>query len=63
VNLLLFRKNKKIEGFTFKNILYIDYEVDFGRCFLFITQVNEKLMLKIHYYNSGELADKGVEES
>ncbi|HRN43619.1 MAG TPA: penicillin-binding transpeptidase domain-containing protein, partial [Flavobacterium sp.] len=42
-----------------------DYEVSFGaNIFGFITQVNEKLVAKNPYYNSGDLIGKqGVEES
>lgn len=42
-----------------------DYEVDYGaNIFGFITQVNEKLIAKNPYYNSGDLIGKqGVEQS
>ncbi|MDI5888900.1 penicillin-binding protein 2 [Flavobacterium yafengii] len=58
-------KIRKYEGFYFQKRSLRDYEVDFGaNIFGFITQVNEKLVAKNPYYNSGDLIGKqGVEES
>lgn len=58
-------KIRKFEGFYFQKRSLRDYEVDFGaNIFGFITQVNEKLVAKNPYYNSGDLIGKqGVEES
>lgn len=58
-------KIRKFEGFYFQKRSLRDYEVDFGaNIFGFITQVNEKLIEKNPYYNSGDLIGKqGVEES
>jgi penicillin-binding protein 2 len=58
-------KIRKFEGFYFQKRSLRDYEVDFGaNVFGFITQVNEKLVSKNPYYNSGDLIGKqGVEES
>jgi penicillin-binding protein 2 len=58
-------KIRKFEGFYFQKRSLRDYEVDFGaNIFGFITQVNEKLIAKNPYYNSGDLIGKqGVEES
>jgi penicillin-binding protein 2 len=58
-------KIRKFEGFYFQKRSLRDYEVDFGaNVFGFITQVNEKLVAKNPYYNSGDLIGKqGVEES
>ena len=57
-------KIRKFEGFYFQKRSLRDYEVDFGaNVFGFITQVNEKLIAKNPYYNSGDLIGKqGVEE-
>ncbi len=58
-------KIRKYEGFYFQKRSLRDYEVGFGaNIFGFITQVNEKLVAKNPYYNSGDLIGKqGVEES
>ena len=58
-------KIRKYEGFYFQKRSLRDYEVSFGaNIFCFITQVNEKLVAKNPYYNSGDLIGKqGVEES
>ncbi|MFV8327598.1 penicillin-binding protein 2 [Flavobacterium sp. ZS1P14] len=58
-------KIRKYEGFYFQKRSLRDYEVDFGaNVFGFITQVNEKLVAKNPYYNSGDLIGRqGVEES
>ncbi|KIA99033.1 MULTISPECIES: penicillin-binding protein 2 [unclassified Flavobacterium] len=58
-------KIRKFEGFYFQKRSLRDYEVDYGaNIFGFITQVNEKLVSKNPYYNSGDLIGKqGVEES
>lgn len=58
-------KIRKFEGFYFQKRSLRDYEVDYGaNIFGFITQVNEKLIAKNPYYNSGDLIGKqGVEES
>tara|TARA_R110000868_G_scaffold156658_1_gene383640 strand:- start:2904 stop:4847 length:1944 start_codon:yes stop_codon:yes gene_type:complete len=58
-------KIRKFEGFYFQKRSLRDYEVDFGaNIFGFITQVNDKLVAKNPYYNSGDLIGKqGVEES
>ena len=58
-------KIRKFEGFYFQKRSLRDYEVDYGaNIFGFITQVNEKLVAKNPYYNSGDLIGKqGVEES
>jgi penicillin-binding protein 2 len=58
-------KIRKFEGFYFQKRSLRDYEVDFGaNVFGFITQVNEKLVAKNPYYNSGDLIGRqGVEES
>ncbi|MDI6033198.1 penicillin-binding protein 2 [Flavobacterium sp. LB2P84] len=58
-------KIRKYEGFYFQKRSLRDYEVDFGaNIFGFITQVNEKLVAKNPYYNSGDLIGRqGVEES
>ncbi|WP_369765765.1 penicillin-binding protein 2 [Flavobacterium sp. WC2429] len=58
-------KIRKFEGFYFQKRSLRDYEVDFGaNVFGFITQVNDKLIAKNPYYNSGDLIGKqGVEES
>jgi penicillin-binding protein 2 len=58
-------KIRKFEGFYFQKRSLRDYEVDFGaNVFGFITQVNDKLIAKNPYYNSGDLIGRqGVEES
>ncbi|MFV5702898.1 penicillin-binding protein 2 [Flavobacterium sp. XS2P12] len=58
-------KIRKFEGFYFQKRSLRDYEVDSGaNIFGFITQVNEKLVAKNPYYNSGDLIGRqGVEES
>ncbi|TDE31198.1 MULTISPECIES: penicillin-binding protein 2 [Flavobacterium] len=58
-------KIRKYEGFYFQKRSLRDYEVDFGaNIFGSITQVNEKLVAKNPYYNSGDLIGRqGVEES
>ena len=58
-------KIRKYEGFYFQKRSLRDYEVEFGaNIFGFITQVNEKLVAKNPYYNSGDLIGRqGVEES
>ena len=58
-------KIRKFEGFYFQKRSLRDYQVTFGaNVFGFITQVNEKLIEKNPYYNSGDLIGKqGVEES
>ena len=58
-------KIRKFEGFYFQKRSLRDYQVNFGaNVFGFITQVNEKLIEKNPYYNSGDLIGKqGVEES
>jgi penicillin-binding protein 2 len=50
------RKNKEIEGFYVQKRSLRDYEVDYAaNVFGYITQVNEKLIAKNPYYNSGDL--------
>jgi penicillin-binding protein 2 len=58
-------KIRKFEGFYFQKRSLRDYQVKFGaNVFGFITQVNEKLIEKDPYYNSGDLIGKqGVEQS
>ncbi|SEF44091.1 penicillin-binding protein 2 [Flavobacterium urumqiense] len=58
-------KIRKFQGFYFQKRSLRDYEVDYGaNVFGFITQVNEKLVAKNPYYNSGDLIGRqGVEES
>ena len=58
-------KIRKFEGFYFQKRSLRDYEVDYGaNIFGFITEVNEKLIAKNPYYNSGDLIGRqGVEES
>jgi penicillin-binding protein 2 len=58
-------KIRKYEGFYFQKRSLRDYEVAFGaNVFGGITQVNEKLVAKNPYYNSGDLIGRqGVEES
>ena len=57
-------KIRKYEGFYFQKRSLRDYEVAFGaNVFGSITQVNEKLVEKNPYYNSGDLIGRqGVEE-
>ena len=58
-------KIRKFDGFYFQKRSLRDYQVNFGaNVFGFITQVNDKLIAKNPYYNSGDLIGKqGVEES
>jgi penicillin-binding protein 2 len=58
-------KIRKFEGFYFQKRSLRDYEVDYGaNVFGGITQVNERLIAKNPYYNSGDLiGSQGVEES
>jgi len=58
-------KIRKFEGFYIQKRAIRDYQVHIGaNIFGFITQVNEKLVSKNPYYNSGDLIGKqGVEES
>nr|WP_315219887.1 penicillin-binding protein 2 [uncultured Flavobacterium sp.] len=58
-------KIRKYDGFYFQKRSLRDYEVDYAaNIFGFITQVNERLIAKNPYYNSGDLIGKqGVEES
>jgi penicillin-binding protein 2 len=58
-------KIRKFEGFYFQKRSLRDYYVNYGaNIFGFITQVNENLIAKNPYYNSGDLIGKqGVEES
>ncbi|MEY2671429.1 MAG: hypothetical protein RLZZ577_1745, partial [Bacteroidota bacterium] len=58
-------KIRKYEGFYFQKRSLRDYEVNYGaNIFGFITQVNENLIAKNPYYNSGDLiGEQGVEES
>ncbi|MGQ7945540.1 penicillin-binding protein 2 [Flavobacterium sp. WC2509] len=58
-------KIRKFEGFYFQKRSLRDYEVNYGaNIFGFITQANEKLIEKNHYYKSGDLIGRqGVEES
>src|SRR3954466_1192792 len=58
-------KIRKYEGFYFQKRSLRDYEVDYGaNIFGFITQVDERLVAKNPYYNSGDLIGKqGVEQS
>ena len=57
-------KIRKFNGFYFQKRALRNYNVDSGaNIFGFITQVNEKLIQKNKYYNSGDLIGKqGVEE-
>lgn len=54
-----------MKAFIFQKRSLRDYEVNYGaNIFGFITQVNENLIAKNPYYNSGDLIGKqGVEES
>jgi penicillin-binding protein 2 len=56
---------RKFIGFYIQKRALRDYQVDFGaNVFGFITQVNEKIIEKNKYYNSGDLIGRqGVEES
>ncbi len=58
-------KIRKFEGFYIQKRSLRDYQVSNGaNVFGFITQVNERLILKNPYYHSGDLIGKqGVEES
>lgn len=58
-------KIRKFEGFYIQKRSLRDYQVHFGaNVFGFITQVNENLIKKNPYYNSGDLiGNQGVEES
>lgn len=58
-------KIRKFEGFYIQKRSLRDYQVKFGaNVFGFITQVNERTILKNPYYKSGDLIGKqGVEES
>ena len=58
-------KIRKYEGFYFQKRSLRDYEVGFGaNIFGFITLVNERLVAKNPYYNSGDLiGQQGVEQS
>ncbi|MDD5148975.1 MAG: penicillin-binding protein 2 [Flavobacterium sp.] len=58
-------KIRKFEGFYFQKRSLRDYQVNYGaNVFGFITQVNEKLIAKNPYYNSGDLIGmQGVEQS
>jgi penicillin-binding protein 2 len=58
-------KIRKFEGFYIQKRSLRDYQVRFGaNVFGFITQVNENLIKKNPYYNSGDLIGRqGVEES
>ena len=57
-------KERKFEGFYTQRRSLRDYQVDFGaNIFGFITQVNEGILKKNKYYNSGDLIGKqGVEQ-
>jgi penicillin-binding protein 2 len=58
-------KQRKFEGFYIQKRSLRDYQVKYGaNIFGFITQVNENIIKKNKYYNSGDLIGKqGVEES
>lgn len=58
-------KIRKFEGFYFQKRSLRDYQISNGaNVFGFITQVNDKLIAKNPYYNSGDLIGRqGVEES
>ncbi|MFQ3173215.1 MAG: penicillin-binding protein 2 [Flavobacterium sp.] len=58
-------KIRKFEGFYVQKRSLRDYEVDYAaNVFGYITQVNEKLIAKNPYYNSGDLIGRqGVEET
>jgi|AntRauMFilla1563_2_1112583.scaffolds.fasta_scaffold00532_9 penicillin-binding protein 2 len=57
-------KERKFEGFYTQKRALRDYQVDYGaNIFGFITQVNEGIIKKQPYYNSGDLIGRqGVEE-
>jgi penicillin-binding protein 2 len=57
-------KERKFEGFYVQKRALRDYQVDYGaNIFGFITQVNQGIIEKNPYYNSGDLIGKqGVEE-
>ena len=57
-------KERKFEGFYTQKRSLRDYQVNFGaNIFGFITQVNEGILKKNKYYNSGDLIGKqGVEQ-
>lgn len=57
-------KERKFEGFYTQKRSLRDYQVNFGaNIFGFITQVNEAILKKNKYYNSGDLIGKqGVEQ-
>lgn len=57
-------KERKFEGFYTQKRSLRDYQVNFGaNIFGFITQVNEAILNKNKYYNSGDLIGKqGVEQ-
>ena len=57
-------KERKFEGFYAQKRALRDYQVDYGaNIFGFITQVNEGIIKKQPYYNSGDLIGKqGVEQ-
>jgi len=56
---------RKFNGFYIQKRALRDYQVDYGaNVFGFITQVNDKIIEKNKYYNSGDLIGRqGVEES
>lgn len=58
-------KVRKFQGFYIQKRSLRDYQVNYGaNVFGFITQVNDKIIAKNPYYNSGDLIGKqGVEES
>ncbi len=58
-------KIRKFEGFYIQKRSLRDYQVNFGaNVFGFITQVNDELIKKNSYYNSGDLIGmQGVEQS
>lgn len=58
-------KQRKFQGFYIQKRSLRDYQVNYGaNVFGFITQVNDNILEKNKYYNSGDLIGKqGVEES
>lgn len=58
-------KQRKFQGFYIQKRSLRDYQVNYGaNVFGFITQVNDNIIKKNKYYNSGDLIGKqGVEES
>lgn len=58
-------KQRKFQGFYIQKRSLRDYQVNYGaNIFGFITQVNDNIIKKNKYYNSGDLIGKqGVEES